>query len=508
MNYSRAYLLLTLTTIVLQGNLNASGSPKSQRKIPPPQCAQLSAHHICQQLGVPLTLRQVCEMMPAKDSGESMLEIKRFLENAGLECEGAKIKLSHLYNEQLPVIAHMITKIKEETLLPHWVVVQKVDKRQIDLLDGLGYQAVLSYDNFAKEWDGRILRVTKPKNARRPSFVARTKPANSWIQFEKLYINAGDIPQSEKGHRFVFPFLNIGKEDLRILKIQPDCKCTVAEDGERVIPPGGRGEIMIRFTFGDHRGRFHKSALVKSNDPYFPFVKLSMVGNGRQDVKIRPARLDFGNIPQAKSSKATCFLTYKGVSLFEVGGAESPFSEMTINTEPLSPELLKRLNPDIGWVLMNECQNRYMLSAEICTEGMGLGPRNYTVEVPTNLVSAPRLTIPVSFNVVSPIRITPSRLFLGELHEKSSVRKKIELKSETGEDFFIESVDVGKTGLACNCSQKVSGALHTLQFSGVVKDRDQLHASIQICVRIGGSQALKQLEIPVSGLILAAKENR
>lgn len=144
MNYLRACLLFIITTIVFQGSVNVFGNPKDQKKIPPPQCAQFSAHHICQQLGVPLTLRQVCEMIPAKDVGESMLEIKRFLEKAGLECTGVKVKLSDLRNERLPVIAHMLTKTNEEMLIPHWIVVQEVDTRQIKILDGFGYQAVIS----------------------------------------------------------------------------------------------------------------------------------------------------------------------------------------------------------------------------------------------------------------------------------------------------------------------------------------------------------------------------
>jgi hypothetical protein len=505
MNYLRMCAILTLSGVIFQGNVGATDNSQKQEKVPLPQCAQFCAHHVCEKLGVPLTLRQVCEMLPAKPGGENMLEIKRFLVEAGLECVGARITPSDIHGEQLPVIAHMITRTREGTLLPHWIVVQGVDTRQVRLLDGFGFQAVLSNENFTKDWDGCILRVTKPKKARRPAFAARLNTRDSWIQFDRLFIDAGDIPQSEAGYRFVFPFLNNGTEDLHILKVKPDCKCAIVKGGEGIIPPGARSDIVIQFTFDEYRGRFSKSALVQSDDPYFPFIELTMTGNGRQDVSIHPPRLSFGSVPQGKIATGVCFLTYKGNSLFEVASVESPSSNIEINIEPVSPDLLKTINPGASGILTTECQNRYVVSATIHTNRMNLGSQEYTVNVPTNLVSVPSLSIPVSFSVVSPITITPNRLFLGELCENSPVRTTIALRSEMGEDFVIDYVDVGNTLLECSYSRRPSST-HILDFAGVIKNAAQLNRTrIQIGLRIGESQAFVQREIPVSGLIHSAK---
>jgi hypothetical protein len=107
--------------------------------------------------------------------------------------------------------------------------------------------------------------------------------------------------------------------------------------------------------------------------------------------------------------------------------------------------------------------------------------------------------------VVSPITITPNRLFLGELCENSPVRTTIALRSEMGEDFVIDYVDVGNTLLECSYSRRPSST-HILDFAGVIKNAAQLNRTrIQIGLRIGESQAFVQREIPVSGLIHSAK---
>lgn len=502
MIYLRIFCALVLTAVLSHGYVGAHTMGHESGKAEAPQCAQYCAHHVCELLGVPLTLRQVSQMLPAKPHGESMLEIKRFLEQAGFDCLGKKTTFSDLCAEAFPVIAHMITTTRRNRHLPHWVVVERADAREVKLFEGFGFQVVLPTETFTKEWDGNILRVTRPEKPRRPSFAARSGEGHAWLQFDTLFIDAGDISQSADGHLFVFPFVNKGRNDLHLLKVKPDCKCAAVEGNkQRIIPPGGRGEIVIQYTFETNRGRFLKSAMVHSDDPYFPFIKLTLAGNGLQEVRISPVRLRFSEVPQGENAVAVCFLTYTGDSVFEIKGVRVPSSELQISTEPVSPELVQVLDPGAGRVLPSECQNRFMVSGTVHTNGLELGPKNYTIEVLTNLKDTPKLSIPVSLCVVPRVSAIPSRLFLGELSEHSTVRQRIELKSRQEEGFMIEYVDLGNTGLQCKYSSSVSSSIQTLVFEGLIKDRSQLErASICVGLRDSKSQTSTQLEIPVSGL--------
>jgi len=440
-------------------------------------------------------------MLPPKAGGESMLEIKKFLEQAGLNCLGEKVTFSDLCTGQFPVIAHMITTTRERNLLPHWVVVEGADAREVKLYEGFGFPVVLPTNIFTKEWDGNILRVTKPEKLSRPSFVARSREGDSRLQFETLFIDAGDISQSTDSHLFVFPFLNTGREDLHLLKVKTDCKCAVVEgDKEKIIPPGERGEIVIQYTFGTSRGRFRKHAMVKSNDPYFPIVMLTLAGNGQQEVKFFPTGLRFGDVPQGANAEVACFLTYTGNSIFEIKGVKLPSPELQISTESVSPEIVRTLEPGAGNILLSECQNRFMISATINTSELELGQKNYSIRVLTNLRDTPELTIPVSLHVVPTISATPSCLFLGELSEGDIIEESITIRSLNGSSLRVNRVDLNDTGLKCLYSPDNSGIIK-FHFTGQIMSKSQIDGKkVTIVLAASDSDKPFTIDLPISAL--------
>jgi len=72
-----------------------------------PQCAQYCVHHCCQILGVPVSLRQVCELLPPKDKGESILEMGNALERLGLRYSAEKVSFEELLGGSFPIIEHV-----------------------------------------------------------------------------------------------------------------------------------------------------------------------------------------------------------------------------------------------------------------------------------------------------------------------------------------------------------------------------------------------------------------
>ena len=75
-----------------------------------PQCGQHCLHRVSQLLGVPLTLRQVVELCPPKQEGESLLELKTALETIGFEVNGVettKISEAKLSELACPFIASL-----------------------------------------------------------------------------------------------------------------------------------------------------------------------------------------------------------------------------------------------------------------------------------------------------------------------------------------------------------------------------------------------------------------
>lgn len=61
-----------------------------------------------------------------------------------------------------------------------------------------------------------------------------------------------------------FPFVNPGSEPVEIVAVEPDCGCTTAELTPRTIAPGGRSEVVAKFTVADRSGRQEKHIAVRA----------------------------------------------------------------------------------------------------------------------------------------------------------------------------------------------------------------------------------------------------
>ncbi len=82
-----------------------------------------------------------------------------------------------------------------------------------------------------------------------------------WLDSAK---NFGKIPEGQK-LQVAFRFKNTGSTPLVITRVQPSCGCTVAEQPEEPIAPGGEGEIKAIFNSKGHPGVNHKTLFVTAN---------------------------------------------------------------------------------------------------------------------------------------------------------------------------------------------------------------------------------------------------
>ena len=72
------------------------------------------------------------------------------------------------------------------------------------------------------------------------------------IEFEKRTIEfAADL--STESVEVSFPFEVLGKEPMVLQHIQATCGCTTPEVGKKQFLPGEKGEIKVKFDFGERR---------------------------------------------------------------------------------------------------------------------------------------------------------------------------------------------------------------------------------------------------------------
>ena len=84
------------------------------------------------------------------------------------------------------------------------------------------------------------------------------------IQWLDSVRNFGTIPEGQK-LEVAFRFRNTGTMPLVIVRVQPSCGCTVADQPTEPIAPGGEGQIKAIFNSKGHAGVNHKTLFVTAN---------------------------------------------------------------------------------------------------------------------------------------------------------------------------------------------------------------------------------------------------
>lgn len=93
--------------------------------------------------------------------------------------------------------------------------------------------------------------VTTPSTTASAQPVEGDVSSGASFQWESTMYNFGTIQQGEVVN-YTFKFTNNGTDDLRIQSTSASCGCTVPNHTKEPIPPGGTGEVVVRF---DSKGK-------------------------------------------------------------------------------------------------------------------------------------------------------------------------------------------------------------------------------------------------------------
>ncbi|MFZ5430613.1 MAG: DUF1573 domain-containing protein [Bacteroidota bacterium] len=117
----------------------------------------------------------------------------------------------------------------------------------------------------------RAARAAQPAQPVQPAQPAVPET----IVFDKLVHDYGTIRRGSDGNS-VFTFTNKGNKPLILNNVAAACGCTVPEWPREPIPPGGKGEIKVKYDT-NLNGTFNKSITVHSNASN-QVVRLSVKG--------------------------------------------------------------------------------------------------------------------------------------------------------------------------------------------------------------------------------------
>lgn len=467
-----------------------AGTPREMpSKNPIPQCGHWSILRCCQILGVPVEMKNLLVWLPPEERGHHMLALSQTLKQIGLHTEGRKETFDALKTGPFPMIAHLEPN--------HFVVIASIDDSHIYFFDGTGCRRVSSFREFTQQWTNKILKVWRePRDGALPKSLLRRKKAPC-IQFETLLLDKGEIRHTENNVKFVFPFVNAGKADLIVQKVHVNCGCMENQKPVEPIPPGGQGMITLVYKTATGSGSFSHEALVQTNDPATPLVKLTAGGNTGTAVRFEPSALNLGRIVCDRTKTATWHIRYTGdvplnVDNIEYSGAPMDFAWRILDVNDVA-QYVPAMQNSMGFV----GHNRHAVEMSFTPTSKEPGKIGGKLIVSTNIEGFEKITVPVQAETVLPVVLSPGILLWGELDGEPAVEQTITAWSAGGDHFRIVAVDTGRTHVKAMYSGDNSSSTKIVFLRSAATSEPTDDTEIAVFVELEGSKERFLLKLPM-----------
>jgi hypothetical protein len=318
------------------------------------------------------------------------------------------------------------------------------------------------------------------------------------VQFDTLFIDAGQIPDGQAYVNFEFPFENLGTTDLKVEKVRMTCQCTaVASMPEAPVPPGGRDKVVLRYEVTDSRGPFAHTVYVQTNDVRFPAIPVVIAGNSIQQLFVKPDRLELtvGSGKEGDDS-GRCYIRYAGDAYFELSDPVTDVHGLHVSCQRITREMLDGMvsSPKIYRV-----DQHYLYAVRVALDANEFGPvpGEGKITFRTNLERHPTIEIPVVIKAEQPIYVCPSILYLGEVRTDSKISAEVTLMAARDLEFTIDSVSTGTSHLACTYTQDLTRKAQ-IRFLGTLSADDQLSDKpVRIKVAVPSLGRVLPIEVPV-----------
>jgi hypothetical protein len=151
---------------------------------------------------------------------------------------------------------------------------------------------LITYDAAAREElgfvsDRLVLHTDEPADAEKdlrviatieeyfPPMTAQQLARAPKLAVDKREVDLGSMSDTDK-RETEFNLTNIGKEELNIRAVKPNCGCTVTRLNKTNLKPGESVKLQVTFDGTGRRGRQQKSITIFSNDPSAPTQRLTV----------------------------------------------------------------------------------------------------------------------------------------------------------------------------------------------------------------------------------------
>ena len=254
------------------------------------------------------------------------------------------------------------------------------------------------------------------------------------IFFENPDFNFGMIYKGQKVEH-IYKFENRGKDILKISKVKTSCGCTAAILTNKTVLPGETGEIKATYNSGSYGGNVKKTITVTSNDPNSPKYKLSISGEIKEEISVKPKSVNFGSIYVGKEIERTI--------------AIKPLTDSSLNIKKItsSKEFVKAS-------IAEKNKDGYIIKATL-DNNLKIGRFSGGIFLETDNQRQPKVKIPFFGEVVGDITPYPKKIYYGFVNKGKEITRKVFVKINK-DDIKILNIKISPDFLSTKIIEKKS----------------------------------------------------
>jgi len=487
-----AFLCVLPSIFIRADNGPASAKGLGEKHPETVQCAHYAIYNVAAAYGIPIDLSSIKQLMPPQEGGQTLWQIKSAIESLGFTARGMHSSNKKMDSIQFPFVAH---------LADHFVVVTSADENGVVLWERINEPSIMRTEEFRPAWDGTYLEVMcESKEAVLKSLARLNSPAPALV-FDSLVRNGGTIedPLPSREMEFRFAFTNMSGRSVDIRRIRTGCKCTLGEAPPSVAP-GDSAEIVVGFKAGAKIGPFMHRVFVETNDTAWPVVMLTLSGNIRRNIVVKPHYLDVASVRKGMSVERSLYLYCpEHIQSLTIERSSEDGPSFSAQVVPVTPELASALVSQPSTPVTQTVEHRYLVKLTVTTADLSEGVYDGAIQLVVNSPNGRKAALPYRVNVVPSYILRPRSVFMGLLKEGESKRGEVILRFANGEEFTIESTATDIPGMdivfPTNGSQQ-----HRIEYTYSTQQPVRtVDAEIRVSCSRSGSSTLDTIKIPVYG---------
>jgi len=291
-------------------------------------------------------------------------------------------------------------------------------------------------------------------------------------------------------HTFLVKNLS-GDKALEIHSVNPACGCTVPENYDRTVPPGGTGKIPVTLKTAGFQGSVRKGIMVATSDPVNSRIQLNLVGRITQLIDMDQQNVNFGVVASSESASRTITIT-----------SNAPTSQsLTLEleaTQVRSPFTVAISEVDPG--------RKFEVRVSLAPPYVG---SHFATSIPlkTNFPEMPIIRPSAVATVLQPLDIYPRHMVLTRANT-DAVKWTFTLRNN--EPAVVSSLDLSTDAAFLTLAQRElePGKVYEITAevpAGFQPDPEAAALAITVKVKREGSEDVTEVTIPVAQSIEAAR---